>query len=194
MGRGRRVGGSRKRPPHGEGVCTQVASLTWPLGEEMGVVPWRKAAVSCILTAAALFVAGWAAREAGAPVWAGSSAGASGGQVTWRGRELFLPAAGQPSRPLRVPYPVLQVLPVSPPGRGEQLLVLTAERPSGSQPRRSHLYRLDPHRPGSLVPLSPEPTRRGDRPRVPSRSPLRRRTPREQVRHPASSPRNGPGG
>ena len=121
-------------------------------------MPWRNAAVACILAAAALFVAGSAAREAGAPVGTGSSAGASGGQVTWRGRELSLPAAGQPSRPLRVPYPILQVLPLRPPGRGEQLLILTAERPSGSQPRRSHLYRLDPHRPGSLVPLSPEPT------------------------------------
>lgn len=77
-------------------------------------------------------------------------------QVTWTHHSVLLGSAVSSPPLYQTDYHILKVVWVSPPGGPEQLLILSAEDISQPQPRRSHLYLLDPARPGAARELSPE--------------------------------------
>jgi len=80
-----------------------------------------------------------------------------GQQIAWGEAQVRLWEKASSTELFATQQHILRVIWVHPPARPPQLLVLTAEETSGPQPRRSHLYLLDPSQPDEARLLSPEP-------------------------------------
>lgn len=88
------------------------------------------------------------------PLLAGRGyAAASAPSLRWQGRELWQ----GPRRLWQAPHTILKAVPINyASAASPRVVVLTAERPLAPQPRRSHLYLLNPATGTSRL-LSPEP-------------------------------------
>ena len=77
-------------------------------------------------------------------------------RILWDGRHVRLHEETSCTELFTTDEHILKVVWVQPPQGSPQVLILTAEDISTPQPRRSHLYLLDPARPHQARPLSPE--------------------------------------